>query len=816
MDKPSQKSSVHDGASPYGSQYYGNYYGGYGSGLDDTQGGLDVRGWLRFLRRRKLIILTVTAIGLVISIVMAMRKVPVYTAQAQVLIEGDQRIVDLGTSVADAGTGSSANDVAIRTEINLFKSGDLLGRLVERLYGHEIELARLEPETLAQPTQASWVQEAVWTAGAWFADAGLVSTTAAGATDASASASADEKGSKVLDHVWSWAGALLPQGWLVAPPSEQEVAALSPEQAADLVRKRRLSHVANGLRIQQLDRSMIISVAFSSPNPAEAARIVNALADLYVDQRLQQKKALTAGANEFLENRLVQLEQEVRQTEIAIEEFIRQNDVSTSTSIGVGNRQLDDLTSLLVESRATRKERETRLQFIEAQQARGGSMQALTEVLQSPYISSLWQEDGELRRQLAELRSIYRDEHPAIIDILEEREDVQRRMNDEVARVVQNLRNELRVAREREISIQADIDALMETSGSVGQNEIELRRLEREADATRQIYESFLQRYKETREQQALVDANARVIERADPPSQPSSGNPNRIIATGGFLSLALGLGLAYLREKLDNGVRSGKEIEHAVGLPYLGLTPFLSTRHRKGRKIHEHMLAKPLSAYTESIRQLYTVLRLANVDKPPKVVQLTSSVPQEGKTTISVSLAIALAMDGKSTILVDGDMRHPSVERELAGKQGDCLVGYLQGDCELAEAIYTHEQSGLDVLPVRQTPPNPARLIASGRMKSIIERLREDYDYVIVDSPPVLGMSDTKSLLEMADVALFVARWEHTTIDMVVDAVNELNACNADIIGVVVAQVDINKHSLYGYGGIDNHYSRYRKYYQN
>lgn len=811
-----ETNTPHEGGAPEErTNRYGTYYGSYTAPANEDSG-FDLRGAFRFLRRRKSIILSVLLIGTSIAAIRAYNQVPVYTATAKLLVEGDRRIVDLGNTVST--NASSSVYYQIETEVKILQSRGLISGLVIDKYQKEIEAARADPSILLPKHEPKWTDAVFAYARDWVRENDWFSLDSAVAGDIAGTI--DEVnidgGSDGLD--WqSLAISVIPDRWVEKLTNEPEdVVLLSPEQAANAVQNRRTNQVMGGLSVRRERDSFVINVRYTSPNKTEAASLANAVAEAYIDDQLAQKKALTAGANDYLEQRLIDLEGELRRAELAVDDFIRDNDAVNPASLGVGGQEIANLSGMLVEARATRKERATRLRFIAELRQGGESLESLTEVLQSPYVQSLWEQDSVLRQQEAELRALYNDQYPTLASIIDERADIRSRLEIEIDRIVTNLQNELQVARERETSIQSDIDQIISETGSAGQSEIELRRLEREAAATRSIYENFLQRYKETREQQELVEANARIIQRAEPPFGPSSGSPNRALFMGAGLSLALGLGLAFIREKLDNGVRSGKEIEAVVGLPYLGLTPHLTKGQLKGKKVHQHMLDKPMSAYTETIRQLYTVIRLSNIDNPPQVVQVTSSVPQEGKTTISVSLAVALAMDGKKVVLVDGDLRHPSVQREIDMGYEACLVDYLAGDSTLNEALVQDETLGIDILPVRRLTPNPARLLASGRMADLLERLRSEYDFVIVDGPPVLGMSDSKVLMETSDCVLFVARWEKTTMDTVVDAVSELQGCNADIVGIVMTQVNISKQGLYGYGGIDAYYGKYYNYYRN
>jgi polysaccharide biosynthesis transport protein len=213
-------------------------------------------------------------------------------------------------------------------------------------------------------------------------------------------------------------------------------------------------------------------------------------------------------------------------------------------------------------------------------------------------------------------------------------------------------------------------------------------------------------------------------------------------------------------------------------------------------------------------VGSVHAALHLGNVDEPPRVVQVTSAVPAEGKTVFAVSLAASLVQAGRRTLLLDLDLRHPSVTREVAGAEGDRLIPYLMGEARLEDLVTRDEASGLDIVCLRRTPRNPPALLGSQRLRSLIEDLRRRYDHVVIDSAPILGMRDSKLVAGLADATLLLVRWERTTHDAVADALKELADIKAPLAGVVIAQVDVERHARYGYGGIDGYYSKYKYYY--
>jgi capsular exopolysaccharide synthesis family protein len=687
---------------------------------------------------------------------------PVYTARTLLILDlNESRIVDFEAVAA----GLSADSTTIETQIELLTSPVYLGRLADRI---------------GSPLTAQ-----------------------------------KEGGQDLLERLI----ALLPKDLLIATgiAEEKPLEAPDPEAGQQLSRDQQAARLARHLMVKQEGRSLVLSINYSSPDTDLAAKVANELAAIYIRDQLDEKLSSTKQATDWLEIRLGELKDELEASEQAVEGYRSKHRLLESKGLQINSQQVSDLTNMLVATRAARSEKEARLRYIRGLQAKGERLESVTEVLESPYLSTLWQQEGTLQQQEAELRTSFGDKHPRVLNLQAEKQSLAEKIEREMKRLVDNISNEISVLAAKERSVQGDIDELIKQTDTASHAEVELRQLERQAEADRKLYEDFLHRYKETKEQQDIVQANARVIAPAKPPVQPSSTPPHLILLAGFLGSSIAGLGLAWLSERLDTGLRSGKQIESEFGLLCLGLVPMLRTvgRTRHSRP-HRYLLAKPLSAYAETIRSIHTALRLGNVDQPPKVVQITSSIPGEGKTVFAVSLATLLAQSGHRTLLLDLDLRHPTVQREIHIPREGALADYILGKISRDELIDYDEESGLDVIAVRRSPPNLAAMLTSQRLHGLVDALRQRYDYIIVDSTPVLGVSDSKIIAELADAVLFVVRWETTTHDTALDALRELVDLRINVSGVILTQVDLIRHARYGYGGIDNYYHKYRKYYQN
>ena len=398
-----------------------------------------------------------------------------------------------------------------------------------------------------------------------------------------------------------------------------------------------------------------------------------------------------------------------------------------------------------------------------------------------------------------------------MVALQDEKKNLDIKVEEEVKRIIRNLSNEVSVARARMKSLEESMHEFQGTANTQGQASVKLRELERDAQANRTLYETFQSRFKASEDKGQIQTADARVIQKAAVPNEPSFPNRPMLMGVSLMGSAFLGLLIAFVLERMDNGFRTGAEVERTLRLANLSVVPMLP----REKHVADRIVQKPLSAFSESIRSLYSALQLSNVDRPPKVIVVTSSVPNEGKTSIAVSLGRLAAKSGQRVILIDGDLRHPSVGLQFSPRAPEAgLVEVLAGRRDLVHVLHRDPISPLEFVPVATPPANPADLLASQSMKRLVEVLRQHYDMIIIDAAPVLPISDTRLLVRLADKMVYVVKWDSTPREAVMSGVKMLRDVNADIAGVVLNQADMRRHALYGYGytsyGYGNKYTRY------
>jgi succinoglycan biosynthesis transport protein ExoP len=344
---------------------------------------------------------------------------------------------------------------------------------------------------------------------------------------------------------------------------------------------------------------------------------------------------------------------------------------------------------------------------------------------------------------------------------------------------------------------------------------IQLRALEREATANRTLYQTFLNRFKETSSTQGLESSNARVISKAEVPGGPSYPNRNKMLTNYIVMGFLAACGLVLGLQLLNPGMMTPEQVQKVLKEFVIGLIPI-----SPGKAIpHEYVLEKPNSGLVEAINSLKFGLALSDPDHPVKAIQVTSSVPEEGKTTLAIALARVMSASGKKVLLVDGDLRRSSIGKKLNMREkhkglSDLVVA---GDAPLAEFLVRDEKGKVDLMPPGTAKyANATDIFSSHRMEEIVTMLKSVYDLIIIDTPPVMAVADARIIGRVVDKTLFVVRWDKTPRKVAKAAMEQLNRANVDIAGVVLQQVDLDRYGRMGYGdsGYYYHYGRYGKYY--
>lgn len=529
----------------------------------------------------------------------------------------------------------------------------------------------------------------------------------------------------------------------IAAPGER----LTPAQIARALQGR--------LSVRREGASHVIAIAFDSADPEFSARVVNATADAYIESQLDERLGATRQATAWLEARTAELSADVEAAEAAVGRRRAENLALDQSGVEIANQQIADLGSRLIAARADRLGLESRHENLQRLRSEAG-VAAASEILSTPVTHELRVQLLALRREANLLAARLGAGNPQLRDIEINRASIEAALAAEFDTHMAGLRSEIAIASDREQSLQ---DSLRELETRIVDNShafIELNQLQREADALRAIYETFLIRLNETRAQEAVERTNARVVSRAEPPENPSAPRRSLILAGGGVLGLLLGAGLVLLRELLRDTWRSAEEVEADLGLPVIASIP-----KRRGwslQKLTRQIGAEPDSEAVEEIRRLRAALLFPPGAAPPRAVMLTSPGRGEGRTTVALALAHLCARAGKSAVILEADLRAPALARAFGWRAESDIVSVLRDGDDLDDALQ-RGPAGFDVLPCA-----PRRAGGGGdaldptALSGLVERLAERYDIILIDAPPVLA-ADARAIAQITDACLYVVK---------------------------------------------------------
>ena len=596
-------------------------------------------------------------------------------------------------------------------------------------------------------------------------------------------------------------------------PLKGKVAAAPGPQARQAI----VDRVLGGLKVGRSGLTYMINISYRSPDPIKAAKIANMFADLYIADQLSAKSKATVEASEWLGGRLAQLKGDVERAEAQVEQYKIANNLLSSQGATLTEQQINTLDQQLASSRAEAAEREARLSTAQSQLARGSTGDDVGEALGSQVVQQLRGQRAEVSRRVAELEARYSDKHPQLIEKRKELNEIDNQIRQEIARVISNLDAQAQVARQRVASIQGSVSSAKGALEGNNRAGVRLRELERNAEAVRAVYETFLGRFRETSAQSGLAQSDARVVSWAKPPTNPTSPDIKLGLLLAFLLAGASGVAAISLAEAMESGLSTSADVEKLLGVRSIGSVPLLSsTVARKDRRLspENFVLQRPLSSFAESFRAVQALIMTTQDGLPVKMIAVTSSLPGEGKTTTSVCLARQLALAGYRTLLIDCDLRHRSLSKLLRLSDGPGLVEVLDGRVSMVDALHRDEASGLDVLPISVTRDVPNNVFMSDASNSLLSLARGRYDVVVLDTPPVLPVADTTALAPKADAVLYLTRWRRTPAKAVEAGLRLLAHVKAPVAGVVLTQVDVRAQARDGYGDSGYYYNSYRKYY--
>jgi succinoglycan biosynthesis transport protein ExoP len=599
-----------------------------------------------------------------------------------------------------------------------------------------------------------------------------------------------------------------------------------PGSEASLHRPQSLGAFLGRMTVKRVPNSRLLDVTFESTDPSLAARVVNAHLNNFIEENFRSRYEAATQASNWLSGQLNEMKIKVENAEDARLAYERQNQIWTiDEKNDISSQKLADLNKQLTDAQADRINKEAVYQLAQA-----GNYDAIAAVRESGVIQDILKQESALSAQYTDAVNQYGPKYPKVVRLQAQLKDLDELVAREKTNIANQMEAEYHGSRQRELLLKNALDAQKTETNQMAEKLVQYNILKREADTNKQLYDGMLQKLKEAGITAGLRSSNIRVVDPALIPSGPSRPNKTRNVLLSILVGLIGGIGLALLREYLDNTVKTPDDVETLARLPSLAVVPSLSNSNGKRNGRFAKLLKAPViagkegraelishnmpqSQMSEAFRALRTSLLLSQADHPPQVILMTSALPREGKTTAAVNLAVTLAQLGDKTLLVDADLRKPGINRALSlvdGKHAG-LSSYLAGVSSLDLITVPHPAiTNLAAIPTGPIPPNPADLLSSRRLTELIAELRTRYKFVVIDSPPIMAATDAVILSVLVDGVLLVVRSGETPKEAFTRTRDLLAGVKCHMLGVVLNAVDASspdyyysyRYYPYSYGG--------------
>ena len=720
---------------------------------EETTDGLDMQWLLAVFSRRWKLFAAVAIAVFTAAVVYTVRQQPVYTASASVLIDAQKlQLFSPNTNQAlDGGENPDSN--AVDTQVEVIRSRAVAEWVVRTL--------NLEADKAFRP--------------------------------------------RVGRH---GVGALLAR----ANPANNTPATLS----AAAIHKQVIDTLLGPLDVRRVGTSYIIQISYTNADPARAAAIANAFAQGYLVDAVATKSAVTREASGMLSSRLVELGNNAAQDNTAVQQYKIAHGLMSASGTTLTEQEISNYNEQLATAKTQAAEDEARLRTAQEQLAHGSTGEDVGEALNSPVIQSLRSQRAQASGRVAELSARYGPRHPEMMKAQGQLADIDAEIRQEIERIISNLQAKVEVSRQRAASVAQTLGQAQGTLAVNNRAQVGLTQLEQRAAASQALYDAYLNRFKETSTQEGTEQSGARIVSRADVPTVQSAPKVGLYLIFGAILAIGFGLAAIFVGEVLDTGLMTSDDVERRLGVPYLGGLPRLkSTAPGAKEAPADYVVARPLSLFAETFRTLRAGLLVSGEGETPCVIAVTSALSGEGKTTAAICLGLTAAIQGSKSVVVDCDLRRRSVAQHLTEKPLLGLIEVLEGRATLDEALYHEPKSGAAFLVVADGPPTTSDVFSGPEMDALLEDLRRRFDLVILDTPPILAVADTRVLAGKADATVLLVRWRRTPQQAVKAALRLLDHSGARVVGAALSLVDMRQQARYGYGDPAYYYAQHRKYFE-
>lgn len=610
---------------------------------------------------------------------------------------------------------------------------------------------------------------------------------------------------------------------LLDDPEFAGVAAMTSDDGPTPAQERaRLATAAQRLRglttIRRAGQTALIEVLATTRSPVLSARIANQYVAQYLLSITEARASSERRLNSQIDSRLTQLRTDAERADRDLQNYKIANGLMSSEGATMAEQESSTLNQQVQQARAQLAERQGRLAAARQQLRFGGGGSDVTSTLSSGTVGALRGQEAESSRNLAQLRSRYGARHPSIAQEEQRLADVQRQIQAETNRILTSLEGEVRVAASGLASLEGSQGQARSKLAANASAQVGFLELQRKAQAANNVYEAFLARSRGTAARGGIEQPLASLSSAAIPATAPSSPNVPLIYAIGLLAGLVFSLLAVAVAEFLDSGIKTKADVERRLGARYLGSVPEIESTLDGLRSLdtpEEYIVSHPLSTFAEAMRNLRASVTLRGRRKP-RVLAITSALPREGKTTTAMCLARTLAMSGATTVLIDCDVRrHSASDALLAGRPGR-LFEVLSGQASIEEALVPDGPTDLQILGTDRSPDDGRDLLTPDLLGGLIARLKDRFEFIVIDTAPVLGIADARSVASLADAVILLARWRSTSLRAVDTALDLLIGARAKVFGVALTQVDIRKFGSTGQEDSYGYHKKFKGYYVN
>jgi capsular exopolysaccharide synthesis family protein len=579
-----------------------------------------------------------------------------------------------------------------------------------------------------------------------------------------------------------------------------------------------VDRVAGATGVRRLGLTYVIEVSFKSHSPAKAARIANTFVEEYLAQQIQGKITANREANGWLNSSLDKLRADSLAADARVQQYVNAHNLMSSDGQTLVEGNVAKLNDQIATAGADTAEKQARLDAAEAQLKTGTTGSDVGAATTSETIRDLRKAEADTTREVAELSVTFGPRYPDLLRAKTKLADIHRQLQSETGRILSSLQADLRAARQRQGALQSSLGAARGSVVNNNEAQVQLIGLKQQAEAARKVYEAYLNRADQLAAQDGVQMPDGRMASVAAPPQSPISPKKGLAAVAAAVAGLIAGLIAALVAEFLSNSMRTRADVEHRLDTPFAGVIPDparlkLSDRGSRSIRPVDLIVDKPFSSYTEAFRHILASLQHRGPNGiTPQVVAVTSALPREGKSTTALCLTRALALSGSSVLLLDCDGRRSGLN-PLVGDPKRGLGDILEGRAKAGDVIIQDPRTKALVLPWGQSPA-ATDLITTQLLDDLLVLLKEKFDYIVIDTPPVLAVADSRIIAAKADIALMVAEWNKTPTRAAESAVALLREAGVNLMGVALTKVNTQKQSHYGYNDSPYGYKAVQAYY--